>query len=142
MAIYAKPTLNVKVEIYVEGFTDHLTVEVPTKGNSILCGCGYRTPSHDANPIERITITDAVSQVINKAYAYNYESRKITPGKITPGKSPPENRPGKITPGTITTLEKSAMRKSPLDENRPGKSAPRKITPGKSPLPRNKLPLY
>ena len=96
MAIYAKPTLNVKkVEIYVEEFTDHLMVEVPTKGNFILCGCGYRTPSHDADSIERITITDAVRQVINKAYAYNDESRKIGPGKITPGKSAWENRPRK-----------------------------------------------
>ena len=126
------------MEIYVEGFTDHLTVEVPTKGNSILCLCGYRSPSHDADPIERITITDAVRQDINKAYAYNDESRKIAPGKITPGKSPRENRPYR----KISTGGKSPLRKSPLEENRPGKSAPGKITPGKSPLPRNKLLLY
>ena len=60
-----------KVEINADGFTDHLWVEVSTKGNSVLCGCVYRTSSHDADPIERITITDAVRQVINKAYAYN-----------------------------------------------------------------------
>ena len=94
MRTYAKPTLEVKkVEIYVEGFADHLTVDVPTKGNSILCGCGYRTPSHDADPIEHITITDAVRQVINKAHTYNDESRKIAPGKITPGKSAPGKSP-------------------------------------------------
>ena len=64
VAIYAKLMLNVKkVDIYVEGFTDHLSVEVPTKGNSILCGCGYRTLSHDANPIERITISDVYARL-------------------------------------------------------------------------------
>ena len=72
VVIYTKPTLKVKkVEMNVEGFTNHLWVEVPTKGNYILCSCVYRTPSHDADPIERMTITDAARQGINKAYAYN-----------------------------------------------------------------------
>ena len=51
-----------KMEINVGGFTDHLWMEVPNKG-FILCGSVYRTLSHDANPIERIMITDAVCQV-------------------------------------------------------------------------------
>ena len=42
-----------------------------TNRNSILCECGNRTLSHDADPTERMMITDAVRQVINKAYSYN-----------------------------------------------------------------------
>ena len=49
VCIYSKMTLNViEVEFSIEKCRDHAWIEIPTgKGESILCGCVYRTQSND-----------------------------------------------------------------------------------------------
>jgi hypothetical protein len=48
VAIYTKLSLNVRdVDITVDGFTDHLWIEILSIDTPILVGCIYRSPSND-----------------------------------------------------------------------------------------------
>ena len=73
VAIYSKNTIQVnEVDFSVEGLLDHIWVEIPIEGDqNILCGCVYRTPSNDVDLISCAESTNAIRQLITKAYEYN-----------------------------------------------------------------------
>ena len=54
VAVYSKKTLQVvEVDIPINGFHDHAWIEIPTvKGETVLCGCMYRSPSGDVDTNE------------------------------------------------------------------------------------------
>ena len=74
VAIYTKETLKVEeVEMEVEGCKDHAWIEIHTaNGESLSCGCVYRSPSNDSTIDERTQSTNAVINLIKKAYQRNH----------------------------------------------------------------------
>ena len=60
--IYSKKALEViEVEFKIDGFQDHAWIEIPSKnGESILCGCIYRSPSYDSDSKKCLEITKKV----------------------------------------------------------------------------------
>ena len=73
VSIYSRKTLQVKaIEFAVEGACDHVWIEIPRhNGESILCGCIYRTQSGDTNMNGCIQSTNAIRELITKACQYN-----------------------------------------------------------------------
>ena len=71
--IYSKKALEViKVKFKIDGFQDHAWIEIPSKnGESILCGCIYRSPSYDSDSKKCLEITKKLSQLIRSAYHHN-----------------------------------------------------------------------
>ena len=74
VAIYTKETLKVEeLEVEVKGCKDHAWIEIHTaNGESLLCGCVYRSPSNDSTIDERRQSTNAVIKLIKKAYQRNH----------------------------------------------------------------------
>ena len=72
VAIYTKETLKVEeVEMEVEGCKDHAWIEIHTvNGESLSCGCVYRSPSNDSTIDGQST--NAVINLIKKAYQRNH----------------------------------------------------------------------
>ena len=64
--IYSKKALEViEVEFKIDGFQDHAWIEIPSKnGESIHCGCIYRSPSYDSDGKKCLEITKKLSQLI------------------------------------------------------------------------------
>ena len=71
--IYSKKALEViEVEFKIDGFQDHAWIEIPSKnGESILCGCIYRSPSYDSDSKKCLEITKKLAQLIRSAYHHN-----------------------------------------------------------------------
>ena len=72
VCIYSKITLNmIEVEFSIEGCHDHAWIEIPTgKGESILCGCVYRTQSNDFD-LNRCAQSTKATHLIRPAYHQN-----------------------------------------------------------------------
>ena len=68
VCIYSKMTLNViEVEFSVEGCRHQAWIEIPTgKGESILCGCVYRTQSNDFDLNGCAQSTKAIGDLIEQ----------------------------------------------------------------------------
>ena len=73
VAIYTKETLRVEeVKIEVEGCNDHAWIEIyAANGDSMLCGCVYRSSSNDNTIAGSTQSTNAVINLIKKAYEIN-----------------------------------------------------------------------
>ena len=71
--IYSKIALNViEVEFSIEGCHDHAWIEIPIgKGESILCGCIYRTQSNDFDLNGCAQSTKGITDLIRTAYQRN-----------------------------------------------------------------------
>ena len=69
VAIYSRKSLYaIEIELMVEGAYDHVWIEIPSKhGESILCGCVYRTQSGDTDMNGCMQSTNAVRELITKA---------------------------------------------------------------------------
>ena len=67
VAVYSKKNLQAaEVDIPIDGFDDHAWIEIPiSKGERVLCGCIYRSPSGDADN------TQAINKLISEAYRRN-----------------------------------------------------------------------
>ena len=65
-----KETLKVEeVEMQIEGYKDYAWIEIFTANDeSLLCGCVYRSPSNDSTSDGRTKSTNAVINLIKKAY--------------------------------------------------------------------------
>ena len=62
----------IEVDISIDGFRDHAWVEIPTeKGESILCGCVYRTQSNDSDINGCIQSIKEIRQLITTKYQRN-----------------------------------------------------------------------
>ena len=72
VAIYTKNDLKaIEVDLTTEDFCDHVWIEIPLeKGNTVLCGCVYRSPS-DANSRACMESTKKVTKLIRTAYHRN-----------------------------------------------------------------------
>ena len=73
VCIYSKIALNViEVEFSIEGCRDHAWIEIPiVKGESILCGCIYRTQSNDFDLNGCAQSTKVITDLIRTAYQRN-----------------------------------------------------------------------
>ena len=73
VCIYSKIALNViEVEFSIEGCRDHAWIEIPIgKGDSILCGCIYRTQSNDFDLNGCAQSTKGITDLIRTAYQRN-----------------------------------------------------------------------
>ena len=73
VAIYYKESMVVnEVDFSINGCRDHAWIEIPTdKGESLLCGCIYRTQSNDIDNNGCIQSTKAITQLIRTAYQRN-----------------------------------------------------------------------
>lgn len=73
VAVYSRNLLDVReVEINVEGFSDHVWIEIPSCDKElILCGCIYRSPSNDTNLEGCMRSTNKIIELINAAYQRN-----------------------------------------------------------------------
>ena len=61
-----------EIDFLIVGQHDHIWVEFPTeKGEKVLCGCIYRSPSNDIDLASCKRSTDGIRQLITKAYEYN-----------------------------------------------------------------------
>ena len=61
-----------EVEPSINGCRDHAWIELPTdKGESLLCGCIYRTQSNDSDNNECTKSTKAITQLIRTAHRRN-----------------------------------------------------------------------
>ena len=73
VAIYSRKIIIVnEIDFVVEGQHDHMWVEIPTeKGEKVLCGCIYRSPSNDTDLASCKRSTDGIRQLITKACEHN-----------------------------------------------------------------------
>ena len=73
VAVYYKETVTAnEVEFSIDGCRDHTWIEIPTdKGESLLCGCIYRTQSNDSDNNGCTESTKAITQVIRTAHQRN-----------------------------------------------------------------------
>ena len=73
VVIYSKKSIQVKeIELKVERVCDHVWIKIPRKnGESILCGCIYRTQSGDTDMNGRIQSTNAIRELITSACQHN-----------------------------------------------------------------------
>ena len=69
--IYFKQSLHVsEVEINVDGFNDHIWIEISNRGKSLLCGCIYRSPS-DIDKAASVESTNKLNKLIKIACNMN-----------------------------------------------------------------------
>ena len=73
VAIYSRKSLHaIEIEVTAEGAYDHVWIEIPSKhGESILCGCVYRTQSGDTDMNGCMQSTNAIRELMTKACQYN-----------------------------------------------------------------------
>ena len=73
VAIYSHKSIMVnEIDFLIVGQHDHIWVEFPTdKGEKVLCGCIYRSPSNDIDLASCKRSTDGIRQLITKTYEYN-----------------------------------------------------------------------
>ena len=72
VAIYSKESLHtIEVKFPIDGFSDHVWIEIPTdKNGRLLCGCIYRSPS-DSSEAAVLESTKKVCDLILSAYQSN-----------------------------------------------------------------------
>ena len=73
VAIYYKESMVVnEVDFSIDGCRDHAWIEIPRdKGESLLCGCIYRTQSNDIDNNGCIQSTKAITKLIRTGYQRN-----------------------------------------------------------------------
>ena len=72
VAIYSHKSMVNEIDFLIVDQHDHIWVEFPTdKGEKVLCGCIYRSPSNDIDLDSCKRSTDGIRQLITKAYEYN-----------------------------------------------------------------------
>ena len=73
VAIYSKNILQVvEVDISIDGFHDHAWIEIPTaRGETVLCGCVYRSPACDVDLNGCRKSTQAIVKLLSEAYQRN-----------------------------------------------------------------------
>ena len=73
VVIYSKKSIQVKeIELKVEGAFDHVWIEIPrNNGESILCGCIYRTQSGDTDMSGCMRSNNAIRELITSACQHN-----------------------------------------------------------------------
>ena len=61
-----------KVDISIDGFHDHAWIEIPTaRGETVLCGCVYRSPTCDVDLNGCRKSTQAIVKHMSEAYQRN-----------------------------------------------------------------------